>query len=74
MKPIEELGPQAEVLGFFRDYMLRGVKNLNTKERAVYTEFLRQMTMQRYVVDPSKINLNDLAHSNRPGAIVRRKP
>lgn len=74
MQPIEELGPKPEILDFFKRYMLTGVKNLNTKERAVYTDFLRMLIMQRYIVDPSKINVSDLVHSNKPGAIIRTKP
>ena len=72
IKPLEELGPKPEILTFFSDYMLRGVKNLNTKERAIYSDFLRMLIMQRYLVDPSRININDLVNANKPGAIIRK--
>ena len=40
MDPIELLSPQKEIMEFFRDYMLKGVKNLNNKERMSNRNFL----------------------------------
>ena len=73
MDPIETIGPDKEIMGFFSDYMLRGVKNLDAKERAIYQELLKGLVMPKYVVDDSKINMQDLVNIHKPGAIVRRR-
>jgi len=73
MEPIEVLGPNKKVVRFMSDYMLKGVINLNDDERKAYLRFIELMTIERFVVDESKINLNDLTHAHKPGAIVRRK-
>ena len=74
MDPIELLGPNKDVMEFFTKYMMTGVKNLNTKERATYNDFLRLLSMPKYVVDASKINMDDLMNVHKPGAIIRRRP
>ena len=67
------LGPKPEIMEFFRDYMLKGVKNLNNKERAVYTRYMELMTIDRYIVDEKRVNIGDLIHAHKPGSIVRRR-
>lgn len=75
MDPIEILSPSKEVMGFFQKYMMTGVKNLNTKEREVFTRYLQQITMERYIVDETKVNIKDLVEGgNKTWAIVRRRP
>jgi len=73
MDPIETIGPDKEIMGFFKDYMLKGVKNLDANERAIYQELLKGLVMPKYVVDDSKINMQDLVNIHKPGAIVRRR-
>ena len=72
MDSIERLGPDKDVMGFFSKYMDK-CKNLNSKERAVYCDFMKLITMERFVIDQDKINIEDLIHANRPGAIIRRR-
>ena len=73
MDPIETIAPNAEVLKFFSDYMLRGVKNLNMQERAVYRDFLKMLQCPQFVIDPSKVNIEDVMNAGKPGAIIRRR-
>lgn len=70
---LKVLGPNPEVMKFFSDYMLRGVKNLDEKEREVYRHYMKLLTMERYIVDPNRINMNDLVNAHKPGAIIRCK-
>ena len=74
MKEIETISPDKEIMGFFKDYMLRGVKNLNAKEREIYLQLLGGLVMPKYVVDESRINMRDMVNIGKPGAIVRRRP
>lgn len=74
MKPIELLSPNQDIIDFFSKYMMVGVKNLNTTERKVFVDLMRLITMEKYVIDPSRINIQDMVNANKPGAIIRRQP
>lgn len=65
--------PPLEIMKLFSKYMDKAPK-LNKKERTIYCSYFDMLINPRYIVDPSKINMEDMIHANKPGAIIRRYP